>query len=109
MTNTMLWNINDAFIESVHVYICIHVVVVPHQLTCRRCAEFNYVSDALDYMVRKKIRQKVARQLITFWPTVRSRPMPSEIRPSVCNVGVLWPNGLSDRDDFWHTLCPGQQ
>ena len=68
MTNTMLWNIyiyNDAFIESVHVYICIHVVVVPHQLTCRRCAEFNYVFDALDYMVKKKIRQKVARQLIT--------------------------------------------
>jgi len=29
--------------------------------------------------------------------------------PSVCNVGVLWPNGLSDRDDFWHTPCPGQQ
>jgi len=28
---------------------------------------------------------------------------------SVCNVGVLWPNGLSDRDDFWHTPCPGQQ
>jgi len=56
---------NDAFIESVHVYICIHVVVVPHQLTCRRCTEFNYVSAAPDYMVRKKIRQKVARQLIT--------------------------------------------
>jgi len=31
------------------------------------------------------------------------------VRPSVCNVGVLWPNGLSDRDDFWHTPCPGQQ
>ena len=45
-------------------YICIHVVV-PHQLTCRRCTEFNYVSAAPDYMVRKKIRQKVARQLIT--------------------------------------------
>ena len=29
------------------------------------------------------------------------------VRPSVCNVGVLWPNGLSDRDDFWP--CPGQQ
>jgi len=29
--------------------------------------------------------------------------------PSVCNVGGLWPNGLSDRDDFWHTPCPGQQ
>jgi len=56
---------NDAFIESVHVYNCIHVVVVPHQLTCRRCTEFNYVSAAPDYMVRKKIRQKVARQLIT--------------------------------------------
>ena len=28
---------------------------------------------------------------------------------SVCNVGVLWPNGLSNRDDFWHTPCPGQQ
>ena len=25
------------------------------------------------------------------------------------NVGVLWPNGLSDRDDFRHTPCPGQQ
>ena len=31
------------------------------------------------------------------------------VRPSVCNVGGLWPNGLSDRDDFWHTPCPGQQ
>jgi len=31
------------------------------------------------------------------------------VRLSVCNVGVLWPNGLSDRDDFWHTPCPGQQ
>ena len=27
------------------------------------------------------------------------------VRPSVCNVGGLWPNGLSDRDDFWHTPC----
>ena len=45
-------------------YICIHVVVVPHQLTCRRCTEFNYVSAAPDNMVKKKIRQKVARQLI---------------------------------------------
>ena len=65
MTNTMLSIFNDAFIESVHVYICIHVVVVPDQLTCRRCTEFNYVSAAPDYMVIKKIRQKVARQLIT--------------------------------------------
>ena len=56
---------NNAFIESVHVYICIHVVVVPDQLTCRRCTEFNYVSAAPGYMVRKKIRQKIARQLIT--------------------------------------------
>jgi len=31
------------------------------------------------------------------------------VRPSVCNVDVLWPNGLSDRDDFGHTPCPGQQ
>ena len=31
------------------------------------------------------------------------------VRPSVCNVGGLWPNGLGDRDDFWHTPCPGQQ
>jgi len=31
------------------------------------------------------------------------------VRLSVCNVGVLWQNGLSDRDDFWHTPCPGQQ
>ena len=31
------------------------------------------------------------------------------VRPSVCNVDGLWPNGLSDRDDFWHTPCPGQQ
>ena len=60
MTNTMLSIFNDAFIESVHVYICIHVVVVPDQLTCRRCTEFNYVSAAPDYMVRKKIRQKSA-------------------------------------------------
>ena len=44
-----------------------------------------------------------------YWPTVRSRPMPQEIRLSVCNVGGLWPNGLSDLDDFWHTPCPGQQ
>ena len=25
--------------------------------------------------------------------------------PSVCNVGGLWPNGLSDRDDFWQHLA----
>ena len=56
---------NEACIESVDVYICTHVVVVPDLLTCRRCTEFNYVSAAPGYMVRKKIRQKVARQLIT--------------------------------------------
>ena len=62
MTNTMLWNIQ----WCVHwICSCIHVFVVPHQLTCRRCTEFNYVSAAPDYMVRKKIRQKVARQWIT--------------------------------------------
>ena len=44
--------------------------------------------------------------------TVFGRPLGQAIatgNPSVCNVGVLWPNGLSDRDDFWHTPCPGQQ
>ena len=35
--------LNNAFIEYVHVYICIHVVVVPHQLTCKGCTEFNCV------------------------------------------------------------------
>ena len=46
----------------------------------------------------------------TFWPTVRSGLCHRKsVRLSVCNVGGLWPNGLSDRDDFWHTPCPGQQ
>jgi len=25
---------------------------------------------------------------------------------SVCNVGVLWPNGLADRDETWHAGRP---
>ena len=44
--------------------------------------------------------------------SIFGRPLGQAIatgNPSVCNVGVLWPNGLSDRDDFWHTPCPGQQ
>ena len=42
------------------------------------------------------------------WLNSKTAPHTS-VRLSVCNVGVLWPNGLSDRDDFWHTPCPGQQ
>jgi len=48
--------------------------------------------------------------LIPFWPTDRSGLCHRKsVCLSVCNVGVLWPNGLSDRHDFWHTPCPGQQ
>jgi len=25
---------------------------------------------------------------------------------SVCNVGVLWPNGLTDQDETWHADRP---
>jgi len=32
------------------------------------------------------------------------RPMLSDRRPvsSVCDVGVLWPNGWMDQDETWH-------
>ena len=52
----------------------------------------------------------LVRFYFNFWPTVRSglchrKSVCLSVRPSVC----LWPNGLSDGDDFWHTPCPGQQ
>jgi len=39
-----------------------------------------------------------------FWATVCKtvRPMLSDCCLSVCNVGVLWPNGWMDQDETWH-------
>ena len=28
---------------------------------------------------------------------------------SVCNVGVLWPNGCMDKDETWHIVLDGDQ
>jgi len=28
------------------------------------------------------------------------------VRRSVCDVGVLWPNGLMDQDETWHAGRP---
>jgi len=39
------------------------------------------------------------------WIKMTVRPMLSDHCPvclSVCNVGVLWPNGCMDRDETWH-------
>jgi len=49
-----------------------------------------------------------------FWATVciTVRPMLSDRCPvfpvclSVCDVGVLWPNGWMDRDETWHAGRP---
>jgi len=45
-----------------------------------------------------------------FWATVCKtvRPMLSDRCPvlSVCNVGVLWPNGWPDQDETWHAGRP---
>jgi len=37
------------------------------------------------------------------------RPMLSDHCPvlSVCNIGVLWPNGWTDQDETWHAGRPG--
>ena len=44
--------------------------------------------------------------LATLCKTVR--PMLSERCPvpSVCDVGVLWPNGWTDQDEIWHAARP---
>jgi len=51
----------------------------------------------------------------TFWATVCKtvRPMLSDrclsslsVCLSVCNVGVLWPNGSTDQDETWHAGRP---
>ena len=48
-----------------------------------------------------------------FWATVCKNRSPYAIRPlsvlsclSVCDVGVLWPNGWMDQDDTWHAGMP---
>jgi len=45
-----------------------------------------------------------------FWATVTSNGSPCAMGPlsvlSVCNVGVLWPNGWMDQDATWHTGRP---
>jgi len=40
----------------------------------------------------------------SFWATVCKTvcPVLSDRCLSVCNVGVLWPNGLTDQDETWH-------
>ena len=52
---------------------------------------------------------------VGFWATVCKAvcPMPSDrcrsVLPvclSVCNVGVLWPNRLTDQDETWHAGKP---
>jgi len=45
-----------------------------------------------------------------FWATVCKNGSPYAIRPlsvlSVCDVGVLWPNGWMDQDETWHARRP---
>ena len=47
--------------------------------------------------------------LFCFWATITNKSSPRAIGPlsvlhvlSVCNVGVLWPNGLMDQDATWY-------
>jgi len=42
--------------------------------------------------------------ILIYWATVCKtvRPMLSYCCLSVCNVGVLWPNGCMDQDETWH-------
>jgi len=48
---------------------------------------------------------KTISRLVDFWATV-CETSPYAIGPlsvlSVCNVGVLWPNGWMDQDETWH-------
>ena len=45
---------------------------------------------------------------LIFWATVCKtiHPMLSDRCLSVCNVDVLWPNGLTDQDETWHARRP---
>jgi len=41
---------------------------------------------------------------LNFWVAVckTARSMLSDHCLSVCNIGVLWPNGWMDQDETWH-------
>ena len=50
-------------------------------------------------------------QLASFWVTICKTVRPMLSDPclsvlSVCNVGVLWPNGWTDQDETWHAGRP---
>ena len=71
------------------------------------CCDRYYVSTSMVVWTKLATRQLFGRPLgpgLCHRKSVRL-----SVCLSVCNVGVLWPNGSSDRDDFWHTPCPGQQ
>ena len=55
----------------------------------------------------------ILRQCCSFWATVSVRPMISDrclsvlsVCLSVCDVGVLWPNGWMDQDATWYAARP---
>jgi len=49
---------------------------------------------------------------MTGWATICKTVRPTlsvhcPVRLSVCNIGVLWPNGWTDQDETWHAVGLG--
>ena len=94
----------------------------PHVAASGRSTRSRHVKPWIRLCCNKSVSQRITTwhvvatshqqvsilTICCFWPTVckRVRPMLSDRCLSVCNVGVLWPNGWMDQDETRHAGRP---
>ena len=67
---------------------------------------YNVAADSFWATVCKTVRPMLSDRCLCVCPVLSSVSCLSCTVPSVCDVGVLWPNGFTDQDETWHAGRP---